>query len=115
MISLGIKSEDPITLLLNRTGKVLISMLGVLKAGGTYIPIDPEYPKERIDHVLKDSGAKYFITTADRLNEFENTLNIDELLKFENDKNPDISVSENQLAYIIYTSGSTGKPKGVMI
>ncbi|MDR2578930.1 MAG: amino acid adenylation domain-containing protein [Chitinispirillales bacterium] len=115
LLSLGVQKEDRVAILLRRTGRTLIAMLGALKAGGAYIPLDPEYPKERIAHVLSDSGAKYMLTEKEFAAEFENTLDIDAVREGQSEDNPDIDVSPNDLAYIIYTSGSTGKPKGVMI
>jgi amino acid adenylation domain-containing protein/thioester reductase-like protein len=105
LLKLGVRKEDRVALLLRRTSRVLIAMLGALKAGCAYIPLDPEYPEERINHILADSGAKYLLREAD----------IAKLCEEQNTNNPNIEVSPDNLAYIIYTSGSTGKPKGVMI
>jgi amino acid adenylation domain-containing protein len=80
--------------------------LGILKSGAAYLPIDPAYPQERIDYMLKDSGAKFLITT-DNLKEFPNFLT-SQLPNFH-------LLPTTSLAYIIYTSGSTGRPKGVMV
>jgi amino acid adenylation domain-containing protein len=105
LLKLGVQKEERVAFMLRRTSRVLVAMLGVLKAGCAYIPLDPEYPEERIAHILSDSGAKHLLEDAD----------IDKLLEEQNTNNPNIEVSPDNLAYIIYTSGSTGKPKGVMI
>jgi amino acid adenylation domain-containing protein len=91
-------------------------MFGILKAGCAYIPIDPDYPAERVEHVLSDSEAKYILTTPDtRAVGGDRALDFDALIKEAGGADPDVSVSPDQLAYLLYTSGSTGKPKGVMI
>jgi len=115
LLKLGVSKEDRIGILLRRTSRVLIAMLGVMKAGCAYIPLDPDYPEERISHVLNDSGAKYLITTNDIKIKSNHLLDIDKLREGSNPENPNVDVSPDNLAYIIYTSGSTGKPKGVMI
>lgn len=89
-----------------RKPETIISILGILKTGAAYVPIDPKFPKERQSFILEDSGCRLLLTEelyeSGELNQFENTpIGIQAL--------PD------SLAYIIYTSGSTGKPKGVMI
>ncbi len=113
LLKLGVNTEDRIAFILPRTSNIIISMLGIMKAGCAYIPVDPDYPEDRIGHVLEDSGAKYIITDGTR--EFENGIDIHELLKNSNDNNPQININTDNLCYIIYTSGSTGKPKGVML
>ena len=121
----GIAPEEKAVILLPRRAEVYIAMLGVLKAGGAYIPLDPEIPAERVNFIMEDSGAKLIITAdeiperiSSQLNDFE-LFNIDSQLsdlgKYPDTK-PEISDrSPNNLCYIIYTSGTTGKPKGVLI
>lgn len=113
LLELGVQPEDRIAFVLPRDSRILVSMLGIMKAGCAYIPIDPDYPKERISHVLEDSGARYILTNGSGA--FENGLCVDELLKNKNTANPNLAISSDRLCYIIYTSGSTGKPKGVML
>lgn len=115
LIAMGVGMEDRVAFMLNRTGGVLIAMLGILKAGGCYIPVDPAYPAERIRHVLDDSNARFLLTTKDRVDEFPGAVELDALRTGDKTRSPDLPVRPNQLAYMIYTSGSTGKPKGVMI
>ncbi|WP_162034331.1 AMP-binding protein, partial [Chryseobacterium potabilaquae] len=109
-------------------------ILGVLKSGGAYVPMDPGYPMDRIDHILGDTKARVVIveeSTKNRLYDYqelidreeESTLSILSLnssdmkdsLDICSIENPLPSVSSSDLAYVIYTSGTTGKPKGVMI
>ncbi|WP_162034302.1 amino acid adenylation domain-containing protein, partial [Chryseobacterium potabilaquae] len=114
--------------------QMLIGILGVLKSGGAYVPMDPGYPMDRIDHILGDTKARVVIveeSTKNRLYDYkelidreeESTLSILSLnssdmkdsLDICSTENPDTEVSSGDLSYVIYTSGTTGKPKGVMI
>ncbi|WP_021170822.1 Linear gramicidin synthase subunit D [Sporomusa ovata DSM 2662] len=117
LIAKGIKPEDKVAFLLPRDSRLICTIFGIIKSGGAFIPVDPEYPADRINHVLEDSEAKYIITTKSKQAEhnFSNGLVVDELLQTKIDTNPQTEVTANNLCYIIYTSGSTGKPKGVMI
>ena len=114
LIRLGVKPKSRVALLLPRTSRVIISMFGVMKAGSAYIPCDPEYPTDRIQHILNDSEAAYILTTANRVHEFSNAIDVETLLEG-NDTKPELQITPQDLAYLIYTSGSTGKPKGVML
>jgi amino acid adenylation domain-containing protein/non-ribosomal peptide synthase protein (TIGR01720 family) len=124
-----VTSDTLVALCLDRSEYMLIAILGVLKSGGAYVPVDPNYPDERLDYVLTDTAAKVVLTNsiyADRLKQLalsttaRTILNIDseelqsELLQNRSNNPKTTTVSEN-LAYVIYTSGTTGKPKGVMI
>ena len=117
LISYGIERGDRVVLLLPRTARVFFALYGTLKTGAAYIPCDPNYPVERVRHIIDDSGAKLIITTQDRLGRFteKNVVDIEELLRKENTAKPDVKIDQDDIAYMIYTSGSTGKPKGVML
>ena len=115
LIERGVARGSRIALLLPRTSRVIMSMFGVMKAGCAYIPCDPTYPEERVNHILDDSAAPIVITTADRVPSYPNAVDVEELLACKRDDDPGIDVSPDDLAYLIYTSGSTGKPKGVML
>ena len=115
LLARGIEPRSRVALLLPRTSRVIISMYGVTKAGCAYIPCDPEYPTERIQHILTDSHAAYIITTADRLQDFDNAIDVEELLTGDASGDIATNITPQDLAYLIYTSGSTGKPKGVML
>ena len=103
-----IKADDLVGLLLDRSEWMVIAMLGVLKSGAAYVPIDPIYPEDRIAYMLEDSKCKVMITPGE-LGKFKQQQN-----NYSKDNLPHISGLDN-LAYVIYTSGSTGKPKGVMV
>ncbi|MBB5336290.1 non-ribosomal peptide synthetase [Pectinatus brassicae] len=119
----GLGTEKIAGVMLERSSLVYIARQGVLKAGGAFLPIDPQYPDERISFILQDSQAGHLIVSRavyDNRKEFLNELNInihfvDEPDRSISDENLDIDVLPQALAYCIYTSGSTGKPKGVML
>ncbi|TWH51680.1 non-ribosomal peptide synthetase [Sporomusa sp. KB1] len=117
LIAKGIKPEDKVAFLLPRDSRLICTIFGIIKSGGAFIPVDPEYPADRIKHVLEDSEAQYIITTESKqaTHQFSNGLVVDELLQNKNEANPQTEATAKNLCYIIYTSGSTGKPKGVMI
>lgn len=120
LISKNIKANDLCGIILNRSLEMIISILAVLKSGAAYIPIDPNYPKDRIEYILKDSNVKIVLTEDEyipSLSDFNlNIINIKTLENFSSDTgNLNIVQSPEDLSYIIYTSGSTGKPKGVML
>lgn len=118
LLKQGVKSQDIVAIMVPRSIEVFISMLAVLKVGAAYLPIDPEYPQDRIQFMLEDSEAKLLIQyDQERKIPFsKKMINLADRAVFdESNVNKDINVSSNQLAYVIYTSGSTGKPKGVMV
>jgi len=119
LVDKGIKSEAIIGIMTDRSLDMIIGIMGILKSGAAYLPIDPEYPKDRIEYMLEESGARIVLTNknlGDKLEINIEKLKIDEewIYEMENSHSSCKSLANN-LAYIIYTSGSTGKPKGVMI
>ncbi len=120
----GVKNNDIIGVMFNRSFEMIISILAVLKAGGAYIPIDPEYPDERILYMLKDSKCS-IILSENKLKEKIEKMHYSVTTIFAdlsnkniysgNSNNPMNIIKPNDLSYLIYTSGSTGKPKGVML
>ncbi|WP_405307469.1 non-ribosomal peptide synthetase, partial [Methanobrevibacter sp.] len=111
LIKEGVEPKNNILVMLHRNSDLIASILGILKVGCAFIPIDLEYPQERIDYIYENSQADYIISDEDN----NKSLNVKRLLDEFDDSNPDVVVSPDDLAYMIYTSGSTGKPKGVMI
>ncbi len=115
----GIKPDDIVAVMTERSLEMIVGILGTLKAGGAYLPIDPGYPKERIQYMLEDSSVSALLTRKHLRDKMDFNGNIicldDEGLKREEDTNPVPVNKAEDLAYIIYTSGSTGKPKGVMV
>ncbi|MDJ0728707.1 MAG: amino acid adenylation domain-containing protein [Crocosphaera sp.] len=119
-----IEPDTLIGICVERSLAMIIGLLGVLKAGAAYVPIDPNYPDARIKILLEDSGILLLLTQKflkdksnfSQLEKFEQVISLDEF-DFESysSNNLNLKIQSNNLAYIIYTSGSTGKPKGVMI
>lgn len=115
----GVKREQIVGLMVDRSPARVVGMLGILKAGGAYLPLDPDYPSERLQYMLKDSSVEILLTqgdVGDGLDYCGQVINIEDNGIYQDDvQNPMNVNTSRDLAYIIYTSGSTGKPKGVMI
>src|SRR5208283_4855171 len=100
----------------------VVSLLAILKSGGTYLPLDPRFPKDRLAFMLSDSGVSLVLTHSSMRKSLPETSARVVLLDRETESlsragatKPDLSNNPEHLAYLIYTSGSTGKPKGVMV
>ncbi|MEA5528081.1 non-ribosomal peptide synthetase [Dolichospermum sp. UHCC 0684] len=120
--SLGVEPEVLVGICVERSLEMIIGMLGILKAGAAYLPLDPTYPKERLSFMLSDSQVQVLLTQQKFVESFADsgakTVCLDqdwELITRQNQENPTSDVTAENLAYVIYTSGSTGTPKGVMI
>lgn len=117
----GIKPKTVIGLRLNKRLEMIIGILAIIKSGCCYLPINMQYPQDRVEFMLNDSNAKILLGTSESLNDIKidiNKINIDLTAKniYENDKsNLKLQISPEDLIYIIYTSGSTGTPKGAML
>ena len=119
---LGVGPEVVVGVCLERSVEMVVALLGALKAGGAYLPLDPEYPPDRLSHMLKDAGVETVLTlreSKERLPSFGGrTVCLDEeweKIGAESEREPESDVVAGNLAYVIYTSGSTGRPKGVMV
>ena len=126
LLRLGVKPEQRIAICVERSLEMIVGLLGVLKAGAAYVPLDPAYPDDRITHMLKDSGAVALLTSAKLAKQFGETfasvptLDLTESCAWSgqvqtNTDSASVGITSSRLAYVIYTSGSTGYPKGVMI
>ncbi len=115
----NVGSDTVVGIMMNRSIEMMVAILAVLKAGGAYLPIDPGYPKNRIDYMLGDSNAAILLVNGNEysLPAFDGVIcNIDKIkLGFYKDNNAKNNAGCSSLAYVIYTSGSTGNPKGVMV
>ncbi len=119
LLSKGLKLEDIVGILVDRSLEMIIGILGILKAGGTYLPLDIESPKERIEYILKESGLRIILSRVSEYIGIEydgELLNLfDSSLYLNNPDQKNSQCKSSNSAYIIYTSGSTGKPKGVVV
>ena len=121
LLKMAPDKRRPVGLLAEPSIEMIVGILGVLKAGLAYLPLDAEYPKKRLDFILKDSSAVVVLTQkhlspslSDDSVKFQT---IDEIIAFENSEEPVLpaAIDGEDLAYVIYTSGSTGQPKGVCV
>jgi aspartate racemase len=120
--SLGVGPEIPVALYATRSIEMLVGVLGILKAGAAYIPIDPAHPHERQEHKLRDSQAVVILTQANLVASLPDHQATVILLDTDwhkiaqhSSENPTCLTTPDNLAYVIYTSGSTGIPKGVAV
>ncbi|UOE51897.1 amino acid adenylation domain-containing protein [Mucilaginibacter sp. SMC90] len=115
----GVTKETPIAICIERCTAMIAGILGVLKAGAAYVPVDIEYPRDRISYILEDTKATIVLSSSTGKANLEkaNVIELDnnEEIANQSSDNLSITIGPNQLAYIMYTSGSTGKPKGVMV
>ncbi len=118
LVQKGVKKGDTIAMIFERSLDMMVTILGIVKAGAAYLPIDQHYPDERIEYILSDSKTKILL--------MQNGINKN--VKFEGDRvvitdeiysgnnyNLDINIAMSDSLYVFYTSGSTGKPKGVVV
>jgi len=121
LIANGVKPGDRVAFALDRSIDVLVALLGIMKSGGVYVPLDPQFPLNRINYMLDDSQALVLLTSEKYKGYYES--NAKELI-VENEwpaldqydkTDPGANVKGTDLVYILYTSGSTGNPKGVQI
>lgn len=121
LLAMGVVKQQLIPICLERSLEMIVGVLGTLKAGCTYVPIDPSYPKDRIDFVLEDTEATIVLTQQSLANLFESDLELDSIFIDDNvfesfsEEKPFTIVKATDIANVIYTSGTTGKPKGVMV
>ncbi|MBD0260345.1 MAG: AMP-binding protein, partial [Cytophagales bacterium] len=119
----GVAPEDRIGLVLDRSDKMVLSLLGVLKSGGAYVPIDPGYPAERIAYIIRDSNCRFLIADGKYQPELRRSsdvrvVTVEEIWgEMAAVSNLDLTqqAGAGQLAYVLYTSGSTGNPKGCQL
>lgn len=121
LVEQGIKTGDIVGLAADRSIEMVISLLGIMKAGAAYIPLDPDYPHDRIEYMLSSSKAKMFLVSEAYKGLFKadaTELIVEEIWQVLGTYPatiPAAKIKGNNLAYVLYTSGSTGKPKGVEI
>ncbi len=118
--SLGVGAEAIVGICMERSLEMIVSVLGVIKAGGAYLPLDPAYPRERLAYMLEDSGATVLLTDSGLAGDLPGyrgaVVAVDsswETIAQQSPENLESDLSPDNLVYLIYTSGSTGRPKGV--
>lgn len=120
ILSQKISSELSVAFYLRHGISPLIAILGILKSGSFYLPLDPNFPEDRLAYFLEDSGAQLIITDQECISSAQELskaklplINLDRISKSYSSDNLDLEISPDSLANILYTSGSSGKPKGV--
>ncbi|WAT31391.1 non-ribosomal peptide synthetase [Pseudomonas sp. GXZC] len=122
LIARGVGPEVRVAIAMSRSAEIMVAFLAVMKAGGVYVPLDIEYPRDRLLYMMQDSRAKLLLTHSSALQQLPipeglSTLAIDRTEGWADyrDTAPDVKLDGDNLAYVIYTSGSTGLPKGVAV
>ncbi|WFQ81065.1 amino acid adenylation domain-containing protein [Xenorhabdus sp. SF857] len=125
LIALGVRPDDRVAICIERSLEMVVGLLGILKAGGAFVPLDPTYPTSRLAYMLNDSAPVALITQTTMTGIGNSHLPVilldipdDPVLDGRSEENPEapsLGLTSRHLAYVIYTSGSTGQPKGVMI
>ena len=125
MVKYQVKPDDLVMLCLDRSEWMMVAIMAVLKAGAAYVPVSPDYPKDRIDFMLEDTKAKVVLTNEKYKEifnsieqpeiEFVDSSGMAEKLQASSPLRPETETKAENLAYVIYTSGTTGRPKGVMV
>jgi len=117
----GVGADSLVAVCLERDAQLLVTLLAMLKAGAAYVPLDPEFPAQRLRHMLDDSGAQLLLTHSALLAQLpeapvgQQRWCLDQLALPADDSTALPDIDPQQLAYVIYTSGSTGLPKGVAV
>lgn len=120
LIERGISAEKQVGIAMPYSQKTIVSILGVLKSGASFVPIDIKFPRQRVLTIFRDAEISLLLTDESTATEFQE-LDVDQLILDQqsfsdySSNNPDLDINPKQQAYIIYTSGSTGTPKGVCI
>lgn len=119
---LGVQTGSFVGICIERSLDMVVGLLGILKAGAAYVPLDPDYPRERIEYILSSSNAQFLVTSSQVLEALPPhqaqvvCLDTDwSTVAQENQDSPQVEVDPEDLCYVIFTSGSTGNPKGVQI
>jgi len=118
----GVGPESLVGIMIERSTAMVVALLGILKAGGSYLPLDPDYPRDRLSFMLSDAGVEVLLSETHLSERLPQTgspvILVDaerDAIQQESDANPVTAATPDNLAYVLYTSGSTGQPKGAML
>ncbi|WP_281819880.1 non-ribosomal peptide synthetase, partial [Vallitalea longa] len=115
----GVTKDSIVGLMVERSFEMIVGIMAILKAGGAYLPIDPEYPQNRIEYILDNSETRMLLTQSwirEKVKYEHKVIELDDQEIYKGDSSNPVNINDGRdLAYVIYTSGSTGKPKGVLI
>ena len=122
LVAQGVSADTPVGIALERDCELIVALLAVLKAGAAYVPLDPQYPRERLRCMIEDSTCRVLLSHSDLLERLPippgvSSLRLDQpgAWQCDDEANLDCPLSVDNLAYVMFTSGSTGRPKGVAI
>jgi non-ribosomal peptide synthetase component F len=119
LVKMGVKADTLVPICIERSLEMIIGIVGIIKAGAAYVPVDPEYPADRISYMLHDTEATVVLTSRESREKLNGTTSAsiieldgdEEMIAREAVTNTGVKLSPTGLAYVIYTSGSTGRPK----
>ena len=120
--SLGVRPDDFVGLLVDKSFDMIVSILGILRSGGAYVPMDPTYPEDRMRYIMEDAGMRVLVTeivyvgvlSGLGVENVEVLLCVDDDYSMYDDMDLEREVCPSNVGYLIYTSGTTGQPKGVV-
>ncbi|ACZ86273.1 non-ribosomal peptide synthetase/MFS transporter [Streptosporangium roseum] len=111
----GVRPDEPVGVLVDRRSVLVPALLGVLRAGGAYMPMEPAYPDDRLAYMMETAGARVVLADREHAGRVPGTLVLPDLLAAGPDDPVEVDVTPGHLAHVIFTSGSTGRPKGAAI
>ncbi|KZN52842.1 hypothetical protein N474_02705 [Pseudoalteromonas luteoviolacea CPMOR-2] len=126
LLALGVKPNSLLGVCLDRSADLMVAVLGIMKTGAAYVPLEPSLPEGRLEYIVEDTDLNYIITHSNFMLGSKSRTGKIKFIELDNDNqqallvkqpiaNPDIAIDFEHLAYVIYTSGSTGNPKGVKV
>ncbi|MEV4187943.1 amino acid adenylation domain-containing protein, partial [Streptosporangium canum] len=115
LIAAGVRPDEPVGVLVDRHTGLVPALLGVLRAGGAYMPMEPVYPDDRLAYMVETAGARVVLADREHAGRVPGTLVLPDLLAAGPDDPVEVDVTPGHLAHVIFTSGSTGRPKGAAI